>query len=173
VTKENVFPKKRKALLGNDEIKWLQDVVHQRDINNEGMSRKEVVKVIAEVGRCPNLEKAEYHLNYLIRKKALNRLKREGRVVTAQSTTSERSQISIPQQYRWHVVIGNVWSDMRRKNLPSSEFKRLQPHFQMNFDEACFMCSEGTLKVLAAADRKKHNLNLADDRSSMTLNEVD
>eukprot|EP00957_Ditylum_brightwellii_P129275 9861683-Ditylum_brightwellii.AAC.1 len=83
VTKENVFPKKRKALLGNYEIKWLQDVVRQREINNEGTLQKEVVKVIAEVERCPSLAKAEYHLNWLIRKKALNSLKREGRVVTA------------------------------------------------------------------------------------------
>eukprot|EP00957_Ditylum_brightwellii_P033819 2563272-Ditylum_brightwellii.AAC.1 len=54
------------------------------------------------------------------------------------------------------------------KNLPSSDFKRHQPHFQMNFDEMCFMCSNRILKVLAAACRKKHNFNLADDRSSMT-----
>eukprot|EP00957_Ditylum_brightwellii_P030599 2318716-Ditylum_brightwellii.AAC.1 len=44
VTKANAFPKKRSALLGEKEIQWLQGVVRQRDINNEGMTRKEVVK---------------------------------------------------------------------------------------------------------------------------------
>eukprot|EP00957_Ditylum_brightwellii_P134752 10273444-Ditylum_brightwellii.AAC.1 len=48
VTKANVFPKKKNALLGDKEIQWLQDVIRQRDINNEGMTCTEVVKVIAE-----------------------------------------------------------------------------------------------------------------------------
>eukprot|EP00957_Ditylum_brightwellii_P076182 5790741-Ditylum_brightwellii.AAC.1 len=67
------------------------------------------------------------------------------------------------------MVIENVWEDLRRKNTPVAEFITLQPYFQLNFDETSFMRCKGTLRVVASADREKHNLNLADDRSSMTV----
>ena len=94
-TVENVFPLQKKSLLNDDQVAFLQDVICQRDTNNEGVTRREAVTLIAELGRCSCLKKAEYHLNYLIRIGRLKNLTRGGRVIAAQSTTSERSQISI------------------------------------------------------------------------------
>eukprot|EP00957_Ditylum_brightwellii_P174113 13256984-Ditylum_brightwellii.AAC.1 len=104
---------------------------------------------------CKEAVKAENYLNCLIKKQTLTKLKRKGKVVTAQSTTSDRCQISIPQQYCWHMVIANIWEDMRRKNKLVVDFRRLQPHFQLNFDKTCFICCEGTLCAVASADKAK------------------
>ena len=169
-TVENVFPLQKKSLLNDDQVAFLQDVICQRDTNNEGVTRREAVTLIAELGRCSCLKKAEYHLNYLIRIGRLKNLTRGGRVIAAQSTTSERSQISISQQYRWHCLIDFCWRDLHRKNAnPPGLFTHLAPFFQVNLDETCFMCSEGTLKILGDSQRKKHNLNVADCRTSVTV----
>ena len=78
------------------------------------MTRKEAISIIAEVGRCKCLRQAEDHYNYLLQTKRLTKLKRHGRVITAQSITSERSQVSIHQQYRWHILIENLWQNLRK-----------------------------------------------------------
>jgi len=169
VTHENVFPSTRNSLLSNEQVEWLQDIIHQHDINSKGMSRREAITIIAEVGRCSSMNQAEDHYNYLVKKKRLAKLKRNGRVITAQSITSERSQISIRQQYRWHLLIDRMWEDLRRKNCtPQGEFIKKAHYCQINLDETCFIASEGTLKVLADAGRKKHNVNVADCRESIT-----
>eukprot|EP00957_Ditylum_brightwellii_P025121 1901521-Ditylum_brightwellii.AAC.1 len=70
---------RNKALLNPDQQCWLQDVVHQQGVNNEGMTRRKCVTVISEVGQTSCTQKAEDHLNYLIRKKRLLDLKWQGR----------------------------------------------------------------------------------------------
>ena len=54
--------------------------------------------LICDLGQAKNLKEAENHLDYLIRMKKLGKLKKEGRVITAQATTSERSQINVEEQ---------------------------------------------------------------------------
>eukprot|EP00957_Ditylum_brightwellii_P013650 1029068-Ditylum_brightwellii.AAC.1 len=76
--------------------------------------------------------------------KEVVKLKRQGKVVTAQSKALEHSQICSPRQYQWHMTTGSVWVNVRIKNKPAALFQML--HY-----------------------RAKHNLNLAEDRSSMTV----
>ena len=94
------------------------------------------------------MEQANNLLNYLIRRGRLKKIKREGRVIATQSTTTERSQISVTQQYRWHMLVDTVWEDMRKKNKPADDFLKKAPYCQINLDETCFVCSEGSLKIL-------------------------
>ena len=91
---------------------------------------------------------AENHHDYLIRKGKLDKLKKGGRVVSAQATTTERSQINVEQQLRWHYLIENEWDYLRKNNEPVSQFISLQEHFQLNLDESCFVCNDGVLKIL-------------------------
>ena len=121
------------------------------------------------MGRCKYLRQAEDHYNYLLQKKHLTKLKRHGRVITAQSITSERSQVSICKQYWWHILIENLWEDLRKKNKsPPGEFVKKAHYFQINLDESCFIASEGTLKVLADSERKKRNVNVVDCQELIT-----
>eukprot|EP00957_Ditylum_brightwellii_P099413 7572867-Ditylum_brightwellii.AAC.1 len=78
ITHENVFPLKKKALLSCNQVAFLQDVIRYRDNNNNGMTRKDVITTIAEIGRVKLMEQANNHLNYLIRRSRLEKIKREG-----------------------------------------------------------------------------------------------
>ena len=44
ITYENVFPDKKRALLSNSQVKYVEDIIIKRDIVNLGMSRKEVIR---------------------------------------------------------------------------------------------------------------------------------
>ena len=93
ITYDNVFPEKKRALLSNFQVNYVEGVIIKRDTANLGMSRKEVIQVISEIGQEKFFVQAENHLDYLIQAKRLTHLKRLGRVVSAQVTTTERSQI--------------------------------------------------------------------------------
>ena len=118
ITYENFFPDKKRALISNSQVKYVEDIIIKRDTVNLGMSRKELIQVISELDQAKSFVKAENHLDYLIRAKRLTHLKRLGRVVSYQATTTERSQICVSQQYRWHMMIEAEWEDMRRTNSP-------------------------------------------------------
>jgi len=75
ITLDNVFPLKKNALLSNQQVEFLQDVIVKRDQTNNGIDRKECIEIIAELGRVGKTKTAENHLDYLIRE---GRLVRQG-----------------------------------------------------------------------------------------------
>ena len=105
ITYDNVFPDKKRALISNMQVKYVEDIIIKRDTANLGMSRKEVIQVISELGQAKSFVQAENNFDYLIRAKWLTHLKRLGRVVSAQATTTKQSQIFVSQQHRWHMMI--------------------------------------------------------------------
>ena len=167
-TVQNCFPVARKSPLSNELLNVLQDIVRKRDQINNGVTRKEGIQLILDLGQCTSSRSAENHLDYLIRNKRLPNLKRGGRVVTAQSTTTERSQINRQQQLRWHFLIEAEWNFMLKTNLPTQLFANLHEHFQLNLDESCFICNDGHLKILGDGEKKHHDKNIADSRVSIT-----
>ena len=167
-TVQNCFPVARKSPLSNELLNVLQDIVRKRDQINNGVTRKEGIQLILDLGQCTSSRSAENHLDYLIRNKRLPNLKRGGRVVTAQSTTTERSQINRQQQLRWHFLIEAEWNFMLKTNLPTQLFANLHEHFQLNLDESCFICNYGHLKILGDGEKKHHDKNIADSRVSIT-----
>ena len=54
--------------------------------------------MIVDLGGACSDKQTENHLDYLIRMVQLDKLKRNGRVVAAQATTTERSQINVADQ---------------------------------------------------------------------------
>ena len=101
-----------------------------------------MIQVISELGQAKSFVQAENHLDYLIQAKRLTHLKRLGRVVSDKATTTEKSQIFLSQQYRWHMIIEAEWEDMRRINSPHDIFIRYAHYFQLNLDETCFLYNE-------------------------------
>ena len=163
-----MFRKSSRGLLSDELITVLQDIIWKRDEINNGVSCKEAIQLIVDLGQCISSRSAENRLDYLIRKKKLTGLKRGGRVVTAQSTTTERSQINCEQQLRWYVLIKSEWDFMRNANKLSTLFDNLHEHFQLNLDESCFMCNDGILKIIGSKDKKHHDKNMSDSRVSIT-----
>ena len=85
---ENAFPMKKRALLPERQVKYVEDIIVKRETENLGMSRKEVIQVISELCQAKSSVQAENHLDYLIRVKHLTHLKRLRQVVTAKAKTT-------------------------------------------------------------------------------------
>ena len=127
ITLEQVFPILDPSLLSQDMVLFIHEIIHKRDKGNNGVLRKEKIQLIVDLGGAFIDKQAENHLDYLIRMGWLNKLKRNGRVVAAQGTTTERSHISVSQQYYWHCLIESEWKEIRYKNLPMLFLKSCFP----------------------------------------------
>ena len=109
ITLENGFPLLSRSLLSNNFVVVLQDIIQKRYKEDNGFSRKQTIQLIVDLGVAYSDNQAENHLDYLIRIVRLDKLKRNGRVVAAQATTTERSQINVAQQHRWRCLIESYW----------------------------------------------------------------
>lgn len=168
-TYEDLFPNQLKhGLLTDMQVRDLSDIIVYRDRNNNGVERREAIQYIMEISGCGSRKTAENHLDYLIRSKRFPNLKRDGRVMKAQATTTKRSQITIAQQFRWHCLIDEVWADQAQRNQPCEDFEKLKEHFMGNLDETGVAASEGCLHIIGEKEQKKHEKNTDDSRESIT-----
>lgn len=165
------LPKKPKqvSLTTEDQRVFIVNTIRARDNSNNGMRRKEVILMIWQLTGAKSLKNAEAHLDYLIRKGKLPMLKRGGRVVSAQKTTTKRCQIRIDQQFRWHSLIDDVWERQALQNKPTDKFNLVSSNFMINLDETGVLASEGTVKIVGSGDRKKHEKNMDDACDSITI----
>jgi len=92
-----------------------------------------------------------------------------------QATTSDRMNINVAQQYRWHRAVDEVYDLMRTKNtrlckLSGKSFGELMPYFIIVLDEMCLVSDcHGNLRVFAASDKKKQEKLLQDSHCSITV----
>ena len=135
VTYDNAFPINNRALLSENRLNYVEDIIVKRETSNPCMSRKEVIQVLSELGQENSFVQAENHLDCLIREKQLTHLKRFWRLVADQATTTKLSHIFVSQQYRWHMILESEWEDMWRTNSPPDIFIRCDHFFQLNLDE--------------------------------------
>ena len=98
ITYENAFPPRKRELILQRQVKYVEDIIFTRDMTNIGMERKGVIQVISDTGQKNYCVQADIQLDYLIWEKWLPNMKRHGRVVQAQEKTTERSQICVSQQ---------------------------------------------------------------------------
>ena len=118
-TIENCFPNYRStALLTEESVVVLQDIIKKRDQINNGVSRKEAIELVCELGQAKSMKQAENHLDWFIRSKKMDRLKKGGKVVSEQATTTEGIQINVEQQLCWHFLIEHEWEYLRKRNTP-------------------------------------------------------
>ena len=89
-------------------------------------------------------------------------------MVTAQVTTTERSNIFVSQQYCWHMMLEAQWEDLRLKNSPRDIFIYFAHYSQLNFDETSFLCNEGELRIIDSNDKPRHDKNCSDSKFSIT-----
>ena len=99
----------------------------------------------------------------------------KGNLVKAQPTTTDRTAITVSQQYRWHRLVDSVYKDLWERNtgvcpVTSRSFGELMPHFLIGLDESS-ICADhaGNLKIIGAANKKKHEKILQDSRLSITM----
>ena len=164
--------KSKPSLLDGNQVLFLQEVIVERDNGNNPMTRHEVIQLITEISQCFDEMRAKNHFDYLIREKKLNLLKRDGKVSTAQATTTKRSAVTAEQQWRWHSMFDNTYTEMKKRNTADGsgvDFDDVCEHFVGNIDESCFMAnSDGKVKVIASAAKRKTEANRDDCRASVT-----
>ena len=158
ITYDNAFLMEKRGLLPDIQVKYVKGVIVERDKSNPGISRKEVIQVISDIGQEKLFVQAENHLDCLIRTKRLAHFKRLGRVVTYQSTTTEQSHICVTQQYRSHMMIEAKWGDLWRTNSPR-DFFSFDHYFELNLDETSFLCNQGELTIIGCNDQPHHDKN--------------
>ena len=156
ITFEDSFPPRKQALLSEIQVNYVEDIIVTRDMENLGMSSREVIQMISDIEQESSYVQAENHMDYLIRENWLPNLKRHGRVIEAQAMTTERSHICVAQRYPWHMMIEAQWEDMRQTKSTRDIFTHFDHYFQLNLDETCFFCNEGDLKVLGSKDKPCH-----------------
>jgi hypothetical protein len=172
----NIITKKESnALISNDEVKFLEEAIVKRDLANNGMDRKEVITYIQNLTGC-DFKTAENHFHYLQRSNKFSRLKRGGRVVVAQKTTTKRSQIRTQSQLRWHSILESVWGEVKRYNNNNYDvtsdkkpFASIMPYFWLNFDETCIIASDGNVRVLSGKETKTTSRIMSDSQLSITI----
>ena len=149
----------KRALLSENQVKYLENIIVKRDTANLGVSWKEVIQVVSELVQTKSYVQMENHLDYLIRAKRLTRLKRNGRVVAAQATTTQWSHICVSQQYRCHMIIEAEWEGLWWTNSLHGIFICCAHYFQLNLDETCFLFNESELKIIGGNNKPCHNKN--------------
>ena len=66
ITYENYFLLRKRLLLSQRQLKYVEDIIFTRDTENVGMTRKEVIQVISDIRKENYYVQAENHLDYLI-----------------------------------------------------------------------------------------------------------
>lgn len=170
---ENVDKRKTVSLLSEDEVTFLEEVIIERDRANNGMTRNEVILFIQYLSGSTNV-KAKNHFNWLIKSKKLSKLKRGGKTVKAQNTTTARSQIRVESQLRWHCMMDGIWEGIKNYNrLPANDkrrpFEEVMEYFWLNLDETCIRCDDGNLRVLGASDKRITSKCNSDSKFSITI----
>ena len=132
------------------------------------MSRKEAIDSLVDLKGNLTRGAASRHLTrrVLAAGSDLGIIKK--RTQKLQATTADRTNINIPQQYRWHTLVESLYAEMRVKNtgvcrVTGKTFGELIPHFIVGLDEMCLLSdAHGDLRVIGAANKSKHEAMIAD-----------
>lgn len=151
----------KKKLMTEDEIKFAGCVLARADRGNDGLSSKEAVDMIQELIPNVSRETARRQMQRYVLplNAAIGVLKKSLQLV--QGTTSDRTNINLAQQYRWHRAVNEVYEFLRKNNtglcrLTGKTFGEVMPDFLLGLDEMCLMSdAHGDLRVVASADKKK------------------
>jgi len=129
----------------------------------------ETIALVQELAQTAHRVAAENHFDYLVCMKRSKEVKNHGHAVKAQPTTTKRTQITIDQQPRWHVVVEEALEFQKRVSLPEKECEQFQDYFLGNLDKTCLMAYvNGAVRVTASQGKKKTKKNANDSRISIT-----
>uniref|UniRef100_A0A7S2MKS3 Uncharacterized protein n=1 Tax=Octactis speculum TaxID=3111310 RepID=A0A7S2MKS3_9STRA len=103
----------RTPLLDSSQKQFVSDIIRRYDRGNEGLSNQGAAQVVQDLS--PSLTMVQS-------RRCVKRMRKEGdhgltrNIVKAQDSTTKRTGITIPQQYRWHKLIDAAFEELRTKN---------------------------------------------------------
>ena len=162
-----------KPLLNVTDQEYVADVLARRDRSNKGCDMSEAVDLVMELTEVGSRKRAYQHVKKVILPNYGEVVKKK--TVVAQKTTTNRTQITIKQQYRWHCTYDNALNELHKRNtglckLSRKPFKEVAHYFISGGDETCFMaCPDGNVKVIGCSKKRKHEKRTNDSRASITM----
>ena len=75
------------------------------------MGQDDVINLVMYLSQSDSHKKCEDHYDYLVRRKKLNGVKRYGRVMVSQPTSTNMSAITDLQQWRWYSTPEDTWDE--------------------------------------------------------------
>lgn len=147
----------------------VQDTIASADLGNQGMTVSAVVEAV------------QNSVSGITKKQASNlwfrTLRPEGNAngvltkhpVKAQQTTSMRSMVTVRQQRRFYNAFSACQALQASDNLPCGTFKKVQASFVANYDEECFQGRGNEVKIVGAAEIRKHEAITAGRTTISTL----
>ena len=143
-------------------------MLDRSDRGENGMSLLEAMGAIQWVNSTLDRKQAKDLLERRVLPKAYADGKIKRNTLKVQATTTERTAIMYQSQWRWYSFVTSMFNDLRRKNgglckNTGKKFGGLMQHFVLGLDEACIMAYDGgNIKIIGAANRKKHEKIIAD-----------
>jgi hypothetical protein len=164
----------RKALFSKTDQDYIADVLARKDRANDGAEPTEVYEMLQEIKPALTNVQVRQHFKRTLMPQHPEQIK--PRSVAAQGTTTKRNAITVAQQFRWHTTVNAAYDWMRDKNQGRCKcgcnkmFGETIEHFIVGGNETCFQAGkDGTVRVIAAANKKKHEKKTMDSRESITL----
>ena len=159
-----------KKLLDEKTVQFTLDVIRRRDRANDGMAKPAIIDLLQDLHPALGRTALTQAFDRNIRRENKDLLTG---IVKAQASTEKRSAITVPQQYRWHSCVDAAFNFLREKNqglTPDGKtFGEVMDHFILGGDETCFLASNGEVKIIGDKKKKKHEVNTAGSRTSITV----
>lgn len=163
----------RPSIVPKTTAEFLVQHTIRHDRANNGLTNTQVAENLQQIHPEIGPEAASNYVCRTFKKKSQGRIK--PKPVKAQKTTSKRSCCTVAQQYRWFKNIEKGFRFLREKNTgvcnkTGKSFGELMDHFVVGGDETCLMTdSDGDLKILGEAGKRKHEKRVSDFRVSTTM----
>ena len=134
----------KKKLMEMGKIKFAGCVLARADRGNDGLSSKEAIDMIQElIPTIPRVAARRQMNRYVM---PINHKIGVLKLTTqkVQATTSDRTNINVAQQYRWHLAVDEVYKYLWTNNIglcqkSGKTFGEVMPEFLIGLDEMCLM----------------------------------
>eukprot|EP00978_Attheya_sp_CCMP212_P000306 scaffold593_cov31-Attheya_sp.AAC.1 len=162
-------------LMSSNEVSFMVAVAARADRGNDGLTLKELADKVQELRPDFNrLQASRQVARRVIPEGYKTGILKKGTVIP-QATTTDRTGITISDQYRWHLLVDAEYDRLRLKNIgicpvTRKTFGELMDAFVIGLDEMSIAADHaGNIRIVAAANKKKHEKILQDSRFSITV----
>ena len=136
------------------------------DCAKEGMTPHQLQDSMQRLNTYLSLEQEKNRYHQTFKKDHIGKIK--PREFKTQATSSQRSQYTAAQQFRWRKKIENVLEILRTKNTVvcrriGNSFGELIEHFIIGRGKTCLISeADGTMKIIEEFGSKKHEEKVYD-----------
>ena len=151
-----VYPNTKKgSLLGETDLKFLQDIIVASEKANNKAGRSEIIELIGKIAQCSDLIKCRNHWNYLVISGKLKELKGGFRLRKAQNTTTKRTQITVDKQLWWQTTLDSDIYELKNLNHPNDKFMNVIEYFIGKLDDYCLISVNENIYVVESSRNNK------------------